>query len=157
MKCIIVIIIIMSLWGLSHAWLPRLPPPHTMLPSTLITSSFDILKMKGEVSTVVATDLLNNYYLFYVVRKNLYNVVLTQSYVFTEIQKSLREMTVEDMFIYGLFGITFAYLIRDISTQKSVEKLLKKGVVSKKNIRLLEMVLLVIMMVLFQDVDVATG
>lgn len=101
--------------------------------------------------------LLNSHFLLYSLRQNLYSMVLNQSHIYKEIAAMFRNITELDIFYYSIFAFTIVLFWKDLPYKKSTQKIIKNGVISRDNVRFIEMFVFVIMMVLFQDVDNATG
>ena len=101
--------------------------------------------------------LLNSHFLMYSLRQNLYSVVLNQSHIYKEIASVFRNITELDIFYYSIFACTILLFWKDLSYKKSTQKIIQNGVISRDTVRRIEMLVFVITMVLFQDVDNATG
>ena len=74
--------------------------------------------------------------------------------IFNIIQNSLNQF---DVFYLGIFTFTIGLFMKDLSYKKKIDKLLENGTLSRRTTRALEIFIIIASMVLFKDVDVATG
>jgi hypothetical protein len=105
-------------------------------------------------------NILDSHYISFFFRQNLYATVLSESHIMTGLQHifttnpSLKELYI---FYSGIFTCTFVLFLKDLSYKKKIDKLLENGVISRRTTRAIEVILLIGSIVLFKDVDVATG
>jgi hypothetical protein len=76
------------------------------------------------------------------------------THVFHGIQNTLNQF---DVFYLGIFTLTIGFFMKDLTYKKKIEKLLNDGILSRRTTRALEIFIFIASMVLFKDVDVATG
>ena len=101
-------------------------------------------------------EVIDSYYVSYYFRQNLYALVFSESHPLGQIQHFL--MTNHfDIFNFILFGTALGFFIKDFSSRKTVDKLLQKGIITKKTIRNFEIFILVVTTVMTKDVENATG
>jgi len=101
--------------------------------------------------------LLNSHFILYTLRQNLYSLVLNQSHIFKEIYAAFTSITILDVFYYSVFMMTMLLFCKDLSYKRSTKKIVDNGIITPHIVRNIEVFVLVIMMILFQDVDNATG
>jgi hypothetical protein len=105
--------------------------------------------------------LLNSHFVLYTLRQSLYTVILNQANVMRELLGTFQSVTLSDAVYYAVYYavlmMTAGLFWNDLTYKKSTQRLLAAGAISRDTVRALEAVLFVINMVLFQDVDVATG
>ena len=101
--------------------------------------------------------LLNSHFILYSLRQNLYSLVLNQSHIFKEIYAAFTSITILDVFYYSIFTMTMVLFCKDLSYKRSTKKIVDNGIITPNIVRNIEVFIFVIMMVLFQDVDNATG
>ena len=101
--------------------------------------------------------LLNSHFVLYTLRQSLYTVILNQANVMRELLGTFQSVTLSDAVYYGVLMMTAGLFWNDLTYKKSTQRLLAAGAISRDTVRALEAVLFVVIMVLFQDVDVATG
>jgi hypothetical protein len=101
--------------------------------------------------------LLNSHFVLYTLRQSLYTVILNQANVMRELLGTFQSVTLSDAVYYAVLMMTAGLFWNDLTYKKSTQRLLAAGAISRDTVRALEAVLFVVIMVLFQDVDVATG
>jgi hypothetical protein len=101
--------------------------------------------------------LLNSHFILYTLRQNLYSLVLNQSHIYKEIYAAFTSITILDVFYYSVFMMTMLLFCKDLSYKRSTKKIVDNGIITPTIVRNIEVFVLVIMMILFQDVDNATG
>lgn len=131
---------------------------HQLHVPTTIVIAMDKLIENGIENMGNMRGMLDSYYLSYFVRQNLYGTVLSDSHMITHvfhgIQNTLNQF---DVFYLGIFTLTIGFFMKDLTYKKKIEKLLNDGIVSRRTTRALEIFIFISSMVLFKDVDVATG
>ena len=137
-----------------HSWLQIGSHIHNLhIPTTIVVSMDQPIENMGNMR-----GMLDSYYLSYFVRQNLYGTVLSDSHMITHmfhgIQNTLNQF---DVFYLGIFTLTIGFFMKDLTYKKKIEKLLKNGILSRRTTRALEIFIFIVSMVLFKDVDVATG
>ena len=127
------------------------------IPTTIVVA-IDKLIENGVENVGNIRGILDSYYLSYFFRQNLYMTVLSDSHMITHmfhiIQNSLNQF---DVFYLGIFTFTIGLFIKDLSYKKKIDKLLENGTLSRRTTRAVEIFIIITSMVLFKDVDVATG
>ena len=101
--------------------------------------------------------LLNSHFILYSLRQNLYSLVLNQSHILKEISAAFTSITILDVFYYSIFAMTMVLFCKDLSYKRSTKKIIANGIITPQIVRNIETFIFVIMMILFQDVDNATG
>lgn len=101
--------------------------------------------------------LLNSHFILYSLRQSLYSLVLNQSHIYKEIYAAFTSVTILDVFYYSVFMMTMVLFWKDLSYKRSTKKIVDNGIITPTIVRKIEMCILVIVMILFQDVDNATG
>lgn len=101
--------------------------------------------------------LLNSHFILYSLRQSLYSLVLNQSHIYKEIYAAFTSVTILDVFYYSVFMMTMLLFWKDLSYKRSTKKIVDNGIITPTIVRKIEMCILVIVMILFQDVDNATG
>ena len=144
-----------------------LPSPSSFLMSSLDKlPSLDKLSSLGEIvpmdlinvgGGVGLQNMLNSHFLLYSLRQNVYGMILTQSNLYKELLEGFKNMTYTEIMYYGIFVSAACFFLKDMSYKKSMEKIKENQVISYKMVKIVETVLFVVMMVLFQDVGNATG
>ena len=155
-------IIISICWlGNVMGFVPKLPPFVYMITDE-IASNFDTLMSTtnnniGNIGNIGnMREVIDSYYVSYYFRQNLYALVFSESHPLGQIQHFL--MTNHfDVFNFILFGTALGFFIKDFSSRKTVDKLLQKGIITKKTIRNFEIFILVVTTVMTKDVENATG
>ena len=131
---------------------------HNLHVPTTIVVAMDQLIENGVENVGNMRGILDSYYLSYFFRQNLYGTVLSDSHMITHmfhiIQNSLNQF---DVFYLGIFTFTIGLFMKDLSYKKKIDKLLENGTLSRRTTRALEIFIIIASMVLFKDVDVATG
>ena len=142
-------------------FVPKLPPFVYMITDE-IASNFDTLMSTtnnniGNIGNIGnMREVIDSYYVSYYFRQNLYALVFSESHPLGQIQHFL--MTNHfDVFNFILFGTALGFFIKDFSSRKTVDKLLQKGIITKKTIRNFEIFILVVTTVMTKDVENATG
>lgn len=130
---------------------------HLHVPTTIVIAMDQFIENSVEnVGNI--RGILDSYYLSYFFRQNLYGTVLSDSHMITHmfhiIQNSLNQF---DVFYLGIFTFTIGFFMKDLSYKKKIDKLLENGTLSRRTTRALELFIFIVSMVLFKDVDVATG
>ena len=102
--------------------------------------------------------LMNSHYTMYTLRQSLYTWILNQSELFKEMISTSQSTNLTHAFYFGVLVVTVVMFVGDLKyKKKSVKRVLQIGVSNKNAKRVIETTLLFVMMVLFQNVDVATG
>jgi hypothetical protein len=142
-------------------FIPKLPPFISIITDE-IASNFDTLMLTannnlGNIGNIGnMRDVIDSYYVSYYFRQNLYALVFSESHPLGQIQHFL--MTNHfDMFNFILFTTAVGFFVKDFSSRKTVDKLLQKGIITKKTIRNFEIFILVVTTVMTKDVENATG
>jgi len=125
---------------------------HLLYQNSLLLAEINNNEVAGNMRHI-----LNSHFLLYSLRQNLYSIVLNQSHIYKEIASIFRNITELDIFYYSVFACTIMLFWKDLSYKKSTQKIIQNGVISRDIVRRIEMLVFVITMVLFQDVDNATG
>lgn len=167
---------ILILGGIGQTWgmLPKLPPIVTLFKDKII-SGVDMMisnivlpeNIGQEAGSLLTTNfvsgefdnirnMLDSYYVSYYFRQNIYALVFSESHPLGQIQHFIMTKQL-DIFNFIIFGSAIGFFIKDIYSKKSVDKLLQKGIISKKTIRNLEIFILVVTTVMTKDVENATG
>lgn len=143
-----------------HSWLHIGSHIHQLHVPTTIVIAMDQLIETGIENMGNMRGILDSYYLSYFVRQNLYGTILSDSHTFTHmfngIQNTLN-MNQYDVFYLGIFTFAIGFFVKDLTYKKKIEKLLNDGILSRRTTRALEIFIFIATMVLFKDVDVATG
>lgn len=158
-------VIISICWvGSVMGFMPKLPPFVTMITDEIATN-FDTLMSasNNNLGYLFSPDkfgnireVIDSYYVSYYFRQNLYALVFSESHPLGQIQHFL--MTNHfDIFNFILFTTAVGFFVKDFSSKKSVDKLLQKGIITKKTIRNFEIFILVVTTVMTKDVENATG
>ena len=161
-------VIISICWiGSVMGFMPKLPPFVTMITDeiasnfdTLMSASNNNLGNIGNIGNIGnfgnIREVIDSYYVSYYFRQNLYALVFSESHPLGQIQHFL--MTNHfDIFNFILFTTAVGFFVKDFSSKKSVDKLLQKGIITKKTIRNFEIFILVVTTVMTKDVENATG
>ena len=135
-----------------NVFIPIISIGNAMNQHSLLLADINNNEISGNMQQI-----LNSHFILYTIRQNLYSMVLNQSHIFKEIAAMFRNITELDIFYYSIFAFTIVLFWKDLPYKKSTQKNMKNGVISRDNVRFIEMFVFVIMMVLFQDVDNATG
>ena len=141
-----------------HSWLQIGSHIHQLHVPTTIVIAMDQLIENGIENMGNMRGMLDSYYLSYFVRQNLYGTILSDSHMITHvfhgIQNTLNQF---DVFYLGIFTLTIGFFMKDLTYKKKIEKLLNDGILSRRTTRALEIFIFISSMVLFKDVDIATG
>ena len=133
-------------------------PIHNLHIPTTIVVAMDKLIENGVENVGNIRGILDSYYLSYFVRQNLYGTILSDSHMITHmfhgIQNTLNQF---DVFYLGVFTFTIGLFMKDLTYKKKIDKLLENGTLSRRTTRALEIFIFISSMVLFKDIDVATG
>ena len=129
-----------------------LPVAQKIFQHSLLLTQISNQESSGEI-----LQLLNSHFILYSLRQNLYSLVLNQSHIFKEIYAAFHSITILDIFYYSIFSMTMVLFWKDLSYKRSTKKIVDNGIITPTIVRNIEMAIFVIMMVLFQDVDNATG
>jgi hypothetical protein len=142
--------------GSAHALL--FPPPSGALKimSTVANLPASSVLLSNEMFGNSIQTMLETNYMGYTFRKALYTIVLDKSQFFKEIQL-LDDYHTVDYVYFGIFIGTLYMFIRDIKYREILHRLMSKNMISKRTVRIAEFAIFFLVMVLFQDVDVATG
>jgi hypothetical protein len=148
-------------------FIPKLPPFISTITDeiatnfdTLMSTTNNNLGNLGNIGNIGnlgnMREVIDSYYVSYYFRQNLYALVFSESHPLGQIQHFL--MTNHfDMFNFILFTTAVGFFVKDFSSRKTVDKLLQKGIITKKTIRNFEIFILVVTTVMTKDVENATG
>lgn len=129
---------------------------HNLHVPTTIVIAIDELVENGIESIGNMRGILDSHYLSYFFRQNLYGTVLSESHLLSGIQNTLNTSQL-DVFYLGIFTFTIGLFVKDLTYKKKIEKLLNDGILSRRTTRSLEIFIFIVSMVLFKDVNAATG
>lgn len=101
--------------------------------------------------------VLDVHFLLYSLRQTMYGLILNQGNLFKEILDGGRNMTVTEIVYYTAFLSATYWCWRDLSYKKSTQKIKETRAISPKTVKQIETLLIIVVMILFQDVDNATG
>ena len=134
--------------------IPNIPSPiaQKIFQHSLLLTEISNQEISGNIQ-----QLLNSHFILYSLRQNLYSLVLNQSHIYKEIYAAFTSITILDVFYYSIFTMTMVLFCKDLSYKRSTKKIVENGIITPNIVRNIEMFIFVIMMVLFQDVDNATG
>ena len=134
--------------------IPNIPLPiaQKIFQHSLLLTEISNQEISGNMQ-----QLLNSHFILYTLRQNLYSLVLNQSHIFKEIYAAFTSITILDVFYYSVFMMTMLLFWKDLSYKRSTKKIVDNGIITPHIVRKIEMCILVIVMILFQDVDNATG
>jgi hypothetical protein len=159
------LIVISMCWiGSVVGFIPKLPPFVSMITDE-IASNLDTLMSAsnnnlGDLFSPEKfgnmRDVIDSYYVSYYFRQNLYALVFSESHPIGQIQHFLMTSNF-DIFNFILFTTALGFFVKDFSSKKSIDKLLQKGIITKKTIRNFEIFILVVTTVMTKDVENATG
>jgi len=135
------------------------PIPNIPLPvaQKIFQHSLLLTEISNQESSGEILQLLNSHFILYSLRQNLYSLVLNQSHIYKEIYAAFTSITILDVFYYSVFMMTMVLFWKDLSYKRSTKKIVDNGIITPHIVRNIEMAIFVIMMILFQDVDNATG
>lgn len=119
------------------------------LPLVTVT---DILGGESDVQ-----QLLTSHVTLYTMRQIMYGCILNVSELYKESINTLESATVTDMVYFGTVVVAVGMFLNDTKYKKTVKRIIDKGTVDKNGKHVLEFVFLVVTLVLFQNVEVATG
>ena len=134
--------------------IPNIPLPvaQNIAQHSLLLTEISNQEISGNMQ-----QLLNSHFILYSLRQSLYSLVLNQSHIFKEISAAFHSITILDIFYYSIFSMTMVLFWKDLSYKRSTKKIVDNGIITPNIVRKIEMCILVIVMILFQDVDNATG
>jgi hypothetical protein len=101
--------------------------------------------------------LLTSHVTFYTLRQIMYGGILNVSELYREAIRLLNSATVTDVAYFGVVVVAVGMFLNDTKYNKTVKRIIAKGTVDKNTKHMLEFVFLVVTLVLFQNVEVATG
>lgn len=101
--------------------------------------------------------VLDSHFLMYSLRQTMYGLVLNQGNLFKEILDGFRNMTVTEIVYYAVFLSATYWCWKDMAYKKSTQKIKETRAISPKMVKRIETFLFIVVMILFQDVDNATG
>lgn len=101
--------------------------------------------------------VLDSHFLMYSLRQTMYGLILNQANLFKEILDGFRNMTVTEIVYYAVFLSATYWCWKDMSYKKSTQKIKETQAISPKMVKHIETILFIVVMILFQDVDNATG
>lgn len=147
-------------WGfpMVQSWIHHIgsSPIHQLHVPTTIVIAMDELIENGMEGLGNIRGILDSHYLSYFFRQNLYGTVLSESHILNGIQHTLNTNQF-DIFYLSVFTFTVGLFVKDLTYKKKIEKLLENGILSRRTTRALEIFIFIVSMVLFKDVDAATG
>lgn len=101
--------------------------------------------------------VLDSHFLMYSLRQTMYGLILNQGNLFKEILDGFRNMTVTEIVYYAVFLSATYWCWKDMAYKKSTQKIKETQAISPKTVKRIETFLFIVVMILFQDVDNATG
>ena len=137
-----------------HSALVNVSPP-PLLAMTDFLSEKDMVDWESSIQ-----QLLTSHATLYTMRQAMYGIVLNVSDLYKETLNVMKTATVTDAVYFGIVTVTILMFLQDIKYEKkSAKRAMQLGRLNmdKRTQRVLEMVFLVMTMVLFQNVEVATG
>ena len=134
-----------------------IPIPNIQAAQNMVQHSLLLTEISNQEISGNMQQLLNSHFILYSLRQNLYSLVLNQSHIFKEIYAAFTSITILDVFYYSIFTMTMVLFCKDLSYKRSTKKIVDNGIITPNIVRNIEVCIFVIMMILFQDVDNATG
>ena len=134
-----------------------IPIPNIQAAQNMVQHSLLLTEISNQEISGNMQQLLNSHFILYSLRQNLYSLVLNQSHIFKEIYSAFTSVTILDVVYYSIFTMTMVLFCKDLSYKRSTKKIVDNGIITPNIVRNIEVFIFVIMMVLFQDVDNATG
>jgi len=132
--------------------IPNIHAVQNIAQHSLLLTEISNQEVSGEIQ-----QLLNSHFILYTLRQNLYSLVLNQSHIYKEIYAAFTSITILDVFYYSIFAMTMVLFCKDLSYKRSTKKIIANGIITPQIVRNIEIFIFIIMMILFQDVDNATG
>jgi hypothetical protein len=136
---------------------PQSIVPQSIVPQSMVHHSLLLAEVSNQDVSGEMQQLLHSHYIMYTLRQNLYSLVLNQSHIYKEIYATFTSITILDVFYYSVFAMTIFLFSKDLSYKRSTQKIIDNGIITRNFVRNLETFILIIVMILFQDVDNATG
>lgn len=154
------VISIILLFNYSHAWIYKRSIIQNIIAS-IITTTTPVNNYLHEIQNNVQNihipieHKLNIAYISYTTRQLFYKNLISTDYIIkllTNIEWTEIDILNTFVFISALYTIT-----NDIKVKKSIDKVVENGIVTKNSIKNIKMCFLIIVTVLFRDVENANG
>jgi hypothetical protein len=147
------------------SFLSSIPPLSPIVPPlSLIVSTDTLAELVTETIGNIAGSggievqhLLDSHFILYSLRQTMYSLILNQGNLFKELLDGFRNMTLTELIYYLAFLSTTYWCWKDLSYKKSIQKIKETHAISPNMVKRIEMFLFIVVMILFQDVDNATG
>jgi hypothetical protein len=141
------------------SFLSSIPPLSPIVPPlSLIVSTDTLAELVTEtIGNIAGSGGIEVQPILYSLRQTMYSLILNQGNLFKEFLDGFRNMTLTELIYYLAFLSTTYWCWKDLSYKKSIQKIKETHAISPNMVKRIEMFLFIVVMILFQDVDNATG